>query len=83
MGCACKVNQQIENINKIYGNGKISQKTNIKELFSSILYRVIIYILYILFFPIIIIYLLFRKFITNRPISLDSFIKHKKNVRNK
>lgn len=77
MGCACKVNKQIDNINNIYGNRKIQPKTDIKGLFKSIFYRSVIYLLYIPLIPILGSYILIRKFITNKPISLDSFIKRK------
>jgi two-component system response regulator (stage 0 sporulation protein A) len=68
---------RIDNINNIYGNRKIQPKTDIKGLFKSIFYRSIIYLLYIPLIPILGSYILIRKFITNKPISLDSFIKRK------
>jgi hypothetical protein len=83
MACACKVNKQIEKINKLYGNKKEQPKTNIKNSFSIILYNILIYLLYIPLIPILSVYIILRKLFTNKPISLDGFIKRNKNVRNK
>ena len=83
MGCACKVNKQIEKINQIYGNKKEQPKTNIREMVSSLMYKSFIYLLYVPLIPILSVYILIRKVFTNKPISLDGLIKRRKNVRNK
>lgn len=83
MGCACKVNKQIDKINKIYGKNKEQPKTNIRGLFSLTLQQILIFLLYIPLIPILSVFILIRKFITNKPISIDGLIKLKKNVRNK
>ena len=83
MGCACKVNKHIDKINKIYGKNKVSKKSNIRGLVSNSTQNILFSLLYILIIPFIVFYILIRKFITNKPISIDRFIKRKKYVRNK
>ena len=83
MGCACKVNKQIDDINKIYGSKKKQPKTNIKENITVILYNMLVYLLYIIFIPFLSLYILIRRIFVNKPILLDGFIKQKRNVRNK
>lgn len=83
MGCACKVNKQINEINRIYGKHKEQPKSDIRGLFSLTLQQIFIFILYIPLIPILSVFILIRKFITNKPISIDGLIKLKKNVRNK
>ena len=83
MGCACKVNTQIEKINQIYGNRKEQPKSNIRGIVYSTISKGLIFLLYIPLIPIISIYILIRKIFTNKPFSIDGLIKRKKNVRNK
>lgn len=83
MGCACKVNKQIEKIHKIYGHKKEQPKTNIRGLVSSTINGFFSFLLYIPLIPILSLYILVRRFFTNKPFSLDGLIKIKRNVRNK
>jgi hypothetical protein len=82
MACACKVNKQIEKINKIYGTQK-TVKTDIRGLVSIFFKKILLFILYIPLIPFFSLYLLIRKFFTNKPIVIDKFVKRRRNVRNK
>lgn len=82
MACACKVNKQINKIHKIYGI-QDTVKTDIKGLITSFFKKIFLFILYIPLMPIFGIYLVIRKFFTNKPISIDKFVKRSKDVRNK
>lgn len=82
MACACKVNKQIEKINKIYGTQK-TVKTDIRGLVSIFFKKILLFILYIPLIPFFSLYLLIRKFFTNKPIIIDKFVKRRRNVRNK
>ena len=82
MACACKVNRQIEKINKIYGTQK-TVKTDIRGLVSIFFKKILLFILYIPLIPFFSLYLLIRKFFTNKPIVIDKFVKRRRNVRNK
>lgn len=83
MACACKVNKQIEKIHKIYGTEPKRHETNIRGIVSNFFHKVLILILCIPLMPFFGLYLLIRKFFTNKPIVIDKFVKRKKNVRNK
>ncbi len=83
MACACKVNQQIDQLHKVYGVNKKKSKTNIRSMVSLVFHNVLIYLLYIPIMPIFSLYILVRKIFTNKPIYLDGLIKRNKNVRNK
>lgn len=83
MACACKVNKQIEKIHKIYGTETKRHETNIRGLVSNFFQKVLIIILYIPLTPFFSLYLLIRKFFTNKPIVIDKFVKRRRNVRNK
>ena len=82
MACACKVNKQIEKINKIYGTQE-TVKTDIRGLVSLFFKKILLFILYIPLIPFFSLYLLIRKFFTNKPIVIDKFVKRRRNVRNK
>jgi hypothetical protein len=82
MACACKVNKQIEKINKIYGTQE-TVKTDIRGLVSIFFKKILLFILYIPLIPFFSLYLLIRKFFTNKPIVIDKFVKRRRNVRNK
>lgn len=82
MACACKVNKQIEKINKIYGTQE-TVKTDIRGLVSIFFKKFLLFILYIPLIPFFSLYLLIRKFFTNKPIVIDKFVKRRRNVRNK
>lgn len=82
MACACKVNKQIEKINKIYGTQE-TVKTDIRGLVSIFFKKILLFILNISLMPIFGVYLLIRKFFTNKPIVIDKFVKRRRNVRNK
>ena len=83
MACACKVNKQIEKIHKIYGTESKRRETNIRGIVSIFFQKVLILILCIPLMPFFGLYLLIRKFFTNKPIVIDKFVKRRKNVRNK
>lgn len=80
MACACKVNTHINNINKKYGSTQ-TVKTDIKGKIRVGMYKLFIGLICLPIFPLMLIYLIFRKFITNKPISITRFIKQKRNVR--
>lgn len=82
MACACKVNKQIEKINKIYGTQE-TVKTDIRGLVSIFFKKILLFILYIPLIPFFSLYLLIRNFFTNKPIVIDKFVKRRRNVRNK
>ena len=81
MGCACKVNQHITNITKQYGTSK-TIKTNIKDKVNLWFKKLFIGLICVPFLPLMVIYLIVRKCITNKPILINRFIKRTKNVRN-
>ena len=59
MACACKVNKQIEKINKIYGTQE-TVKTDIRGLVSIFFKKILLFILYIPLIPFFSLYL-FKK----------------------
>ena len=73
MGCACKVDKQINKIHNQYGVATPMIKTNIKDGITIWFKKIFLLPLY----PIIFIYLVMRGFITNKPISISRFIKRK------
>lgn len=81
MACACKVNNHIDKIYKQYGTHKPLVKTNIKEKIIKGVGNVFIWILSIPIMPLIFLYFLIRKLITNKPISINGFVKQVKNVK--
>ena len=76
MACACKVNTHINNINKKYGATK-TIKTDIKSKVYIWLKKIFISLICLPMFPLILIFLVVRKFITNKPISISKLIKRK------
>lgn len=79
MGCACKVNQRINEIQKIYGHGKNKNiKTNTSGTIIILLKQFLIYLLCIPFIPIIIIFLLLNSLFFKKPISIKKILKIKK-----
>jgi hypothetical protein len=82
MACACKVNKHIDDIQKHYGTTKGVVKTNIRESINVFIKKCLLALIILPFFPIFFIFLIIRKCITNKPISISGFIKLKKNVRN-
>jgi hypothetical protein len=81
MACACKVNEQLKKIQKQYGVSKPMIKTNMKENLKIFFYKILVFILCLPFVPLITLFLVFRKIITNKPISISRFINIIRNVR--
>lgn len=84
MACACKVNQQIEYLQKRYGhNMPKSRSTNIRGMVSLWLKQAGLWLIAIPFIPLMIIGLIFHLiFRGSKPIEIDkTFRLKKKNVR--
>lgn len=77
MACACKVNKHIDNIRNQYGAKSPTVKTNINNKIKIFFKKMIIGIICLPFIPIFFIFLLIRKIITNKPISINRFVKLK------
>jgi hypothetical protein len=78
MGCACKVNKQIELINKYYGVApKGGQKTDISTKVKGVFIKFFNLLLILASAPIFILYLTFNYFNGNKPISIKKFFKLK------
>ena len=80
MACACKVNQRINEIQKLYGHGKNKPlvKTNIAENTKLILKQFLIYLCCIPFLPFMILYLAWKSIVNKKPIKIDKLFKLKK-----
>ena len=83
MACACKVAKNIQDIQKHYGIKNNNVKTNIRSRIKIFFKKILIGVICILFSPIFLTYLVIRKIITNKPLSITRLIKKNKNVRNK
>lgn len=77
MGCACKVDKQINKIHNQYGAVTPMIKTNIKDGMTIWFKKIFLNIILLPLYPIIFLYLVIRGFITNKPISISRFIKRK------
>ena len=77
MGCACKVDKQINKIHNQYGGATPMIKTNIKDGITTWFKKIFLNIILLPLYPIIFLYLVIRGFITNKPISISRFIKRK------
>lgn len=82
MGCACKVNTHIKNIQRHYG-GIPTVKTNISDYIKLFLKKTLLLILCLPLLPLMGLFLLSRGIMTNKPFSINRFIKTFKYVRNK
>ena len=82
MACACKVNQRINEIQQHYGiNNRKTVKTNISDRIKLWFKQLLIYIICLPFIPLIILYIGWKSFFNNKPISLEKIFKLKsKNV---
>lgn len=77
MGCACKVNEQISQLNNVYGSKRsteLNTRETIKLVFKKGLYALILVPLV----PILFLYVVFKKIFKNTPIVLDKLLKIKK-----
>jgi hypothetical protein len=83
MACACKVTEHISNIQKQYGIKKPVVKTNIRAEIKMFFYNLLMLSICFPLSPIILIYLIVRKLVSNKPISISKFINALKNVGNK
>ena len=78
-GCACKVSRQISEIEKRYGTKAMpAKKTHIADDINLFLKKMGIHIICLPFVPIMILYVLIRKCFTEKPISIDKFIRKQK-----
>lgn len=76
MACACKVQTHISQIEKHYGTKILpSKKTDIKNIVKTFFKRVMVFTICLPFIPLFFIYFGVRKIFTNKPITLDKFIK--------
>ncbi len=79
MACACKVSKYLNRVEQRYGtNIRSTKKTDISGKIKTFFKKVLIWIVCLPFIPIVFIYLLLRKCLTNKPISIDNLIKIKK-----
>lgn len=79
MACACKVSKYLNRVEQRYGtNIRPTKKTDISGKIKTFFKKALIWIVCLPFIPIVFIYLLLRKCLTNKPISLDNLIKIKK-----
>ena len=80
MACACKVNQQLGYLRQKYGD-KLpqSKKTNIRGTVDAVVKNALAYMLVIPLIPVFVIYA-FVKAIKGEKISIDKFLRKKKNV---
>lgn len=83
MACACKVTEHINKIQRQYGTKQPMVKTNMKESITLFFRKVLLMLLCLPFIPIIVICLVIRRMITNKPFSINGFINITRNVRNK
>lgn len=78
MACACKVQTYINQVERRYGTKIASKKpSNIKGVVRTFFKKIIVALILIPFIPIILVSLFLRKLFTNKPITLDNFIKKK------
>jgi hypothetical protein len=82
MACACKVAKNINDIQKYYGVKNNSVKTDIKGKIKLFLKKIVVGGVCLFFSPFFLIFLIIRKIITNKPLSITRLIKKKNNVRN-
>ena len=78
MGCACKTNQQIAYIQKMYGDRKLNSsepKTHIGQDIKFFFHKVILMLILLPFIPIMAIYVLGRKLLKKGPIRIDKLFK--------
>lgn len=76
MGCACKVTQYVNKVNRRYGN-KFSNrtKTNITEIVKTAFKKVFYGLICLPLIPFMLIYIIFHKVFSKRPISIDKIFK--------
>lgn len=77
MACACKVNQQINEIQRKYGVGKKKHKNKFNINFLIILKQIFIYIISILSMPLMVVYLLWATFFNKKHISIKKIFNLK------
>lgn len=79
MACACKVNQRIDEIQKIYGTNKKKQsKTNIIGNIKIIVKQILIYLLCLPFIPVMFVFLLLNTLLFKKTISIKKILNRKK-----
>lgn len=76
MACNCKVNQQISYLHKKYGhNIPVSKQSKIRFTVREKLKNFLVYIIEILFLPIILIYILYKAlFAKNKIVSMKKIL---------
>lgn len=76
MGCACKVSRHISKIEEHYGTKVLpNKKTHIVDDMKMFFKKTGIFLICLPFIPIMILYVLLRKFFINKPISIDKIFK--------
>lgn len=82
MACACKVNQQLEYLQKHYGTKEhrsSAPKTHMSADARIVVHKTIISAMLVILFPIIFLYLLVRMiFFRNKRIALDKLFRIEK-----
>ena len=83
MACACKVNQQLSYMQKMYGNRQLNSsepKTHMAEDIKVALHKVGMMILLIPLMPIMFIFVTLWRIFKKMPLRIDDiFFKNKKN----
>ena len=75
MGCACKVNQKINEIQKVYGVNNNSIKTNITGEIKVSFKKLLITLICLPFIPLMLIFVGVRWFFTKKPLSIKKIFK--------
>lgn len=82
MACACKVNQQLSYMQKMYGNRQLNSsepKTHMAEDIKAALHKVGMMILLIPLMPIMFVFLVSWKIVKKSPLKIDQlFFRNKK-----
>lgn len=79
MGCACKVKQQMDDIQRLYGtNIPPSKKSDIIGYLKNLLKKSLLFILTLPLFPLVFIFVVVRMVFTKSPLKLDKLVKRKK-----
>lgn len=80
MACACKVSQQLDYLNKKYGEKTPeSKKTNIRGRLIPMMLNILAKLFVVLLVPFMIVFIIIKA-ITKKPIKIDKFVKKSKDV---
>lgn len=79
MACACKVNQQLAQIEREYGVKRPSTiKRDVLAYVKTFFKKTFLWILFLPLLPFLFLSVMFRGIFTKKPIKLDKIIKSKK-----